>query len=96
MVMFRLLHKDKSTKARLGKLTTAHGEVTTPVFMPVGTQGTVKAISNDELLTCGAEIILGNAYHLYLRPGLDIIKKAGGLRKFMNWNGPILTDSGGY
>ena len=94
--MFKLIHKDKSTKARLGKLTTAHGEVNTPVFMPVGTQGTIKALSNDEVKTCGAEIILGNAYHLYLRPGLDIIRKAGGLHKFMGWDRPILTDSGGY
>ncbi len=94
--MFELIHKDKSSKARLGKLMTAHGEVNTPVFMPVGTQGTVKAMSNDELLECGAEIILGNAYHLNLRPGLEIIKKAGGLHKFMGWKGPILTDSGGY
>ena len=94
--MFKLIHKDKSCKARLGKLTTAHGEVNTPVFMPVGTQGTVKALSNDEVKACGAEIILGNAYHLYLRPGLDIIKKAGGLHKFMGWDAPILTDSGGY
>ena len=77
-------------------MTTAHGEVDTPVFMPVGTQGTVKTISNAELETCGAQIILGNAYHLYLRPGLDIIKKAGGLHKFMGWDKPILTDSGGY
>jgi len=94
--MFTLLHKDKSNKARTGKLKTAHGEINTPVFMPVGTQGTVKALSNDELNECGAEIILGNAYHLFLRPGLDIIKKAGGLHKFMGWNKPILTDSGGY
>ncbi|MDO8535738.1 MAG: tRNA guanosine(34) transglycosylase Tgt [Candidatus Omnitrophota bacterium] len=94
--MFRLIHKDKSSKARLGVLETACGEVNTPVFMPVGTQGTVKAMSNDELIECGAEIILGNAYHLNLRPGLDIIKKAGGLHKFMGWQRPILTDSGGY
>lgn len=94
--MFKLLHKDKTSKARIGKLFTAHGEINTPVFMPVGTQGTVKAISNDELNDCGAEIILGNAYHLFLRPGLDIIKKAGGLHKFMGWQKPILTDSGGY
>ena len=94
--MFKLIHKDKNSKARLGKLTTAHGEVNTPVFMPVGTQGTVKTLSNDELNECGAEIILGNAYHLFLRPGLDIIKKAGGLHKFMGWQKPILTDSGGY
>ena len=94
--MFKLVHKDKNSKARLGVLETAHGKVNTPIFMPVGTQGTVKAISNDELLECGAEIILGNAYHLNLRPGLEIIKKAGGLHKFMGWQGPILTDSGGY
>jgi len=94
--MFKLLHKDSSTNARLGKLTTAHGEINTPVFMPVGTQGSVKTLSNDELLTCGAEIVLGNAYHLFLRPGLDVIKKAGGLHKFIGWDKPILTDSGGY
>ncbi len=93
---FRVLHKDKNSKARTGVLTTAHGEVNTPVFMPVGTQGTVKALSNSELDTCGAEIILGNAYHLYLRPGTDIIEKAGGLHGFMGWKKPILTDSGGY
>jgi len=94
--MFKLLHEDKSTKARLGKLTTAHGEVNTPVFMPVGTQGTVKTLSNGDLNDCGTEIILGNTYHLYLRPGLEVIKKAGGLHRFMGWEKPILTDSGGY
>jgi queuine tRNA-ribosyltransferase len=94
--MFKLIHKDKSSKARLGKLTTAHGEVNTPVFMPVGTQGSVKTLTNTEVKECGAEIILGNAYHLYLRPGLDVIRKAGGLHKFMGWDRPILTDSGGY
>lgn len=94
--MFTLIYKDKSSKARLGVLETAHGKVNTPIFMPVGTQGTVKAMSNNELLECGAEIILGNAYHLNLRPGLDVIKKAGGLHKFMGWQRPILTDSGGY
>ncbi len=94
--MFKLIHKDKSSKARLGKLTTAHGEVNTPVFMPVGTQGSVKTLTNAEVKECGAEIILGNAYHLYLRPGLDVIEKAGGLHKFMGWDKPILTDSGGY
>ncbi|MBN1527023.1 MAG: tRNA guanosine(34) transglycosylase Tgt [Candidatus Omnitrophica bacterium] len=94
--MFELIHKDSSSKARLGKLKTGHGTVNTPVFMPVGTQGTVKAISNKELKECNVEIILGNAYHLYLRPGMDIIKKAGGLHPFMGWDRPILTDSGGY
>lgn len=94
--MFQLIHRDKNTKARLGRLRTGRGEVDTPVFMPVGTQGTVKTLSNDDLRSSNTEIILGNAYHLYLRPGLDVIKKAGGLHKFMGWNGPILTDSGGY
>jgi queuine tRNA-ribosyltransferase len=94
--MFKLLHKDISSKARMGKLMTPHGEINTPVFMVVGTQGTVKTISNEELKASDVEIILGNAYHLYLRPGLDIIKKAGGLHKFMGWDKPILTDSGGY
>jgi queuine tRNA-ribosyltransferase len=94
--MFKLIHKDKSSKARLGVLKTAHGEVDTPVFMPVGTQGTVKTLSNDELNDCGAQIVLGNAYHLFLRPGLDVIRKAGGLHEFMGWKKPILTDSGGY
>jgi queuine tRNA-ribosyltransferase len=94
--MFKVIHEDRSSKARIGRLKTAHGEVATPVFMPVGTQGTVKTISNSELKDCGVEIILGNAYHLYLRPGIEIIRKIGGLHRFMGWNAPILTDSGGY
>ncbi|OGW85798.1 MAG: tRNA guanosine(34) transglycosylase Tgt [Omnitrophica bacterium RIFCSPLOWO2_01_FULL_45_10] len=94
--MFQLIHKDKFSKARLGRLKTAHGEVKTPVFMPVGTQGSVKAIANKELLDCNVEIILANAYHLYLRPGLEVIRQVGGLHKFMGWAGPMLTDSGGY
>ena len=94
--MFNLIHKDKDTKARLGKVTTAHGIFDTPVFMPVGTQATVKTLSNNELDDCGVQILLSNAYHLYLRPGEDIIKNAGGLHKFMNWEKPILTDSGGF
>jgi len=93
---FILIHQDKNSKARLGKITTARGEIDTPCFMPVGTQGTVKGISPRELKELGAEIILSNAYHLFLRPGMDIIKKAGGLHNFMSWTGPILTDSGGY
>jgi len=93
---YKLLHKDKNTRARLGILKTAHGQIQTPCFMPVGTQATVKAISGNELIACGAQAILGNTYHLYLRPGMDIIKKAGGLHKFMGWKGPVLTDSGGY
>jgi queuine tRNA-ribosyltransferase len=94
--MFELLKTDSQTKARLGKLTTAHGVVETPVFMPVGTQASVKALDPRELREMGTQIILGNTYHLNLRPGLDIIRAAGGLHKFMNWEKPILTDSGGF
>src|SRR6185369_9264768 len=94
--MFQLLKTDTQTQARLGKLTTAHGVVDTPVFMPVGTQASVKALDPRELLEMGTQIILGNTYHLNLRPGLDIIRAAGGLHKFMNWDKPILTDSGGF
>lgn len=82
--------------ARAGVIQTAHGGIETPVFMPVGTAGTVKATTPDELRAAGTEIILGNTYHLYLRPSMEILEKAGGLHKFMNWRGPILTDSGGY
>jgi len=95
-MMFTLIHQDKTSKARLGKLAVAHGEINTPCFMPVGTQGTVKALSPQELENSGAQIILSNAYHLFLRPGLEVIKKAGGLHNFMSWQKPILTDSGGY
>lgn len=95
--MFQLLKTANSTKARLGIVTTDHGNIETPIFMPVGTLGTVKAVNQDDLIDkVKAQIILGNTYHLYLRPGNDIISEAGGLHKFMNWNGPILTDSGGY
>jgi queuine tRNA-ribosyltransferase len=94
--MFKLIHQDKNSKARLGKVTTVHGEIETPCFMPVGTQGTVKGISPSELNDCGAKIMLSNTYHLFLRPGLEVIRKAGGLHKFMSWDKPILTDSGGY
>ncbi len=93
---FTILQQDTSTKARLGLLRTAHGDIQTPSFMPVGTQGTVKGLSPQDLNEASSQIILGNAYHLYLRPGLDIIKKAGGLHKFISWEKPILTDSGGY
>ncbi len=94
--MFELLQTDTSSKARRGRLTTAHGVIETPVFMPVGTQGSVKAVSPSELRELKAQIILGNTYHLFVRPGLDVIRHFGGLHKFMNWDGPILTDSGGY
>jgi len=94
--MFELLKTDSQTKARLGRLTTAHGVVDTPVYMPVGTQASVKAMDPRELIECGTQIILGNTYHLNIRPGLEIITAAGGLHKFMNWEKPILTDSGGF
>jgi len=93
---FSLIHQDKNSRARLGKLSLARGEIDTPCFMPVGTQGTVKTLSPQELAGSGAQIILSNAYHLFLRPGMEVIKKAGGLHNFMSWQGPILTDSGGY
>ncbi|MEA4853943.1 MAG: tRNA guanosine(34) transglycosylase Tgt [Christensenella sp.] len=93
---FEIGKKDSATKARSGVLKTPHGEIKTPVFMPVGTQATVKAMTNDEVLACGAQIILGNTYHLYMRPGHELIAEAGGLHSFMNWNKPILTDSGGF
>jgi queuine tRNA-ribosyltransferase len=94
--MFELLKTDEHTKARLGRLTTAHGVVDTPVYMPVGTQGSVKALDPRELHEMGTQIILGNTYHLNIRPGLDIIRAAGGLHRFINWEKPILTDSGGF
>jgi queuine tRNA-ribosyltransferase len=93
---FELVATDRRSKARRGRLTTAHGEIDTPAFMPVGTQGSVKGLSPRELRELDAQIVLGNTYHLFVRPGLDVIKNFGGLHNFMNWNGPILTDSGGY
>jgi queuine tRNA-ribosyltransferase len=94
---FQLQHTDRNSKARAGKITTDHGEVLTPIFMPVGTAGSVKAVTQQQLLDdVKAQIILGNTYHLYLRPGLDVLEKAGGLHRFIGWNKPILTDSGGY
>jgi len=94
---FELQQVDATSKARAGKITTDHGEILTPIFMPVGTAGTVKGVHISELTDpIKAQIILGNTYHLYLRPGLEILEQAGGLHKFNGWNGPILTDSGGY
>ncbi|MFH1594234.1 MAG: tRNA guanosine(34) transglycosylase Tgt [Candidatus Omnitrophota bacterium] len=93
---FKLEHVDKESKARAGILNTAHGIVHTPYFMPVGTQATIKTLSNDDMISCGTEMIMANAYHLYLRPGEEILKKAKGLHHFMSWKGPIMTDSGGY
>lgn len=94
--VFELDVKDASSEARAGKVHTAHGTFQTPIFMPVGTQATVKTLSPSDLQQCGAEIILSNTYHLYIRPGIDIIAEAGGLHRFMSWPGPILTDSGGF
>ena len=93
---FQVEKKDGGSKARAGRLATPHGEIKTPVFMPVGTQATVKAMTNDQVLRAGAQIILGNTYHLYMRPGHELIREAGGLHRFMNWKKPILTDSGGF
>ncbi|HEY6161509.1 MAG TPA: tRNA guanosine(34) transglycosylase Tgt, partial [Bacteroidia bacterium] len=94
---FTLQHKDPNSSARAGTLQTAHGNILTPIFMPVGTAGTVKAVHQRELENdIHAQIILGNTYHLYLRPGISTLEKAGGLHKFMNWDHPLLTDSGGY
>ena len=94
--MFQITKKSKNTRARTGKIITSHGEVSTPVFMPVATQGTVKTISNDELRKIGTELFIANTYHLYLRPGMEIIKQSGGLHKFINWERSIITDSGGF
>ena len=93
---FEIEANDPTCGARVGRLGLAHGEVETPIFMPVGTQGSVKTLSQEDLRTIGAQIILGNAYHLYLRPGTDLLEEAGGLHGFMNWDRPILTDSGGF
>lgn len=96
MFEFKLIAEDKKTRARSGIFKTPHGNIETPIFMPVGTLATVKSLSPEEIKAAGAQIILANTYHLYLRPGHETIKKMGGLHRWMNWKGPILTDSGGY
>jgi len=93
---FEIIKKDKKNKARAGVIKTPHGEIETPIFVPVGTQATVKAVDPRELHDLGAQVVLANTYHLHLRPGEDIVKKFGGLAKFMSWNGPTMTDSGGF
>jgi queuine tRNA-ribosyltransferase len=93
---FHIMHRDASTAARAGRLETVHGAIETPAFMPVGTQATVKGMLPDELRQLGAQIVLANTYHLLLRPGIELVEKAGGLHRFMGWDGPILTDSGGF
>jgi queuine tRNA-ribosyltransferase len=96
MYDFKVIAESEISRTRAGILQTAHGVVETPVFMPVGTMGSVKSVSPEELLAAGAQIILGNTYHLYLRPGCDVIHRFAGLHRFMHWEGPILTDSGGF
>lgn len=95
-ITYELIHEDKNSKARAGILHTPHGSFNTPIFMPVGTKATVKGVSPEELKDLGANIVLSNTYHLFLRPGADLVKEAGGLHKFMHWDGGILTDSGGF
>ena len=93
---FRIQKQDTASRARVGEIVTDHGSFETPVFMPVGTAGAIKGVAPDEARDAGVEIILANTYHLYLRPGHELIRKLGGLHRFMNWSGPILTDSGGF
>jgi len=93
---YTLEGKDPGTAARAGRMRTLHGEVLTPAFMPVGTQAAVKTLTPDEVASTGSDILLGNTYHLYLRPGVDVVRAMGGLHKFMGWSGAILTDSGGF
>jgi len=95
-VEFKITHRAKNFRARTGHITTSHGRFETPVFMPVGTQGSVKAVSPEDLQGTGTQIILANTYHLYLRPGKEVVEELGGLHRFINWSGPILTDSGGF
>lgn len=95
-IKYNLIHEDKNTKARLGTVETNYGTVDTPMFMPVGTRATVKGLTPEQVKECGAGVVLANTYHLWLRPGEDIVEKCGGLHKFMNYNGPILTDCGGF
>ena len=95
-IRYELIKTCKQSGARLGRLHTPHGVIETPIFMPVGTQATVKSMTPEELKEIGSQIILSNTYHLYMRPGHDLVKEAGGLHKFMNWDRPILTDSGGF
>jgi len=96
MTFFEITHQDKNSKARTGIIQTAHGDIETPVFMPVGTQATIKSLDSADIHNLDTKIILANTYHLHLRPGEDLIAKFGGLHQFMNWHKPILTDSGGF
>jgi len=94
--MFKVIKKSKKTKARIGRLMTEHGSIETPVFMPPATKGYLKGLGTDDIQDIESQIILVNTYHLYLKPGEKYIKKFGGIHKFMNWNFPILSDSGGF
>ncbi len=94
--LFTINHSDKNTSARAGVLRTDHGDISTPCFMPVGTYGAVKTQSSEEIADLPSPILLGNTYHLYLRPGMEVLREVGGLHSFMNWDGAILTDSGGF
>src|SRR6187397_311127 len=96
MLRFQLLHTDAHSSARRSTLHTPHGAVELPAFMPVGTQGSIKALTIDQVRSTGAQMILGNTYHLALRPGEDVVRDLGGLHRLMGWDGPILTDSGGF
>ncbi len=96
MFSFKLLHQDKKTKARVGRIHTPHGTIETPAFVPVGTQGSVKSLTPEELKELDVDVFFVNTYHMYLRPGMDVIQKFGGLHKFIGWNGPLMTDSGGF
>ncbi|OGG29586.1 hypothetical protein A2971_00915 [Candidatus Gottesmanbacteria bacterium RIFCSPLOWO2_01_FULL_46_21] len=96
MFRFKVLHKDKKTNARVGEIVTPHGVIRTPAFVPVGTQATVKSLTPEELDTLGVQLFFVNTYHMYLRPGIEVIEKLGGLHKFMGWKGPVITDSGGF
>ena len=93
---FQITKEDKNSKARIGKVITKHGSFETPAFIPVATAATLRALDNRDIKELGASVILANTYHLHLRPGDELIKKLGGLHKFMNWDGPIITDSGGF
>ena len=95
-INFKIIKKLKNTLGRASILSTSHGDILTPAFVIVGTKGTIKSLSPEQVANLGAQVILANTYHLYLQPGYKIVKKAGGLHKFMNWKGPIMTDSGGF
>src|SRR3989338_2626439 len=95
-MIFKIEKKLSKSLGRAGVLKTSHGEILTPAFVPVGTKATVKSLLPEEVKSLGAQVVLANTYHLYLQPGDELIKKAGGLHKFMNWGGPIITDSGGF